>query len=150
VSLSPDTNLLVYAQDGREPIKQRIALQLLDALAASGRCVVALQVVGELFTVLTRRLKAAPGDACDSALSNLRLFDAFAYDEADVQTALTLAADGIFSYWDGLLVASASKAGCRYLISEDMQDGFRYGELEIVSPFSDGRANPRLLDALGQ
>ena len=78
----------------------------------------------------------------------MQLFDTFDHNDADVHAALALAADGVFSCRDALLVASALRAGCRTLISEDMQNGFRYGELEIVSPFLNGQLNPRPMSAL--
>jgi predicted nucleic acid-binding protein len=41
-----------------------------------------------------------------------------------------------FSFWDGLIVASALSANAALLYSEDMQDGLKVAErLEIVNPF---------------
>ena len=34
-----------------------------------------------------------------------------------------------------ILVAAAQSAGCRYLLSEDLQDGQSFDDLEIVNPF---------------
>jgi predicted nucleic acid-binding protein len=39
------------------------------------------------------------------------------------------------SWWDALIVASAVRAGCRYIVSEDMQAGMRFGAVTIVNPF---------------
>lgn len=146
--LSADTNLLVYAQDNRDVDKQRSAQLLIQTLVDSGTHRLALQVAGELFSVLTRRLKMPTDIARDATAAYLALFDTYEYSNADVHSALSLSADGVFSYWDGLLVTSAARSGCHCLISEDMQNGFRYGDLEIVTPFSDGRPNPRLLQLL--
>lgn len=147
--LSPDTNLLVYAHDAREPLKRRSALQIVAALTERESTLVGLQVAGELHAVLTRRLKQTPELACEAVLSTLRMFGTFGYAESDVQTALALSARGVLSHWDGLLVSAAARAGCTHLISEDMQDGFRFGTLEIVSPFSNDGIAPRLTDLLG-
>ena len=147
--LTPDTNLLVYAQDAREPRKRELALQVVGAMNDVGSSLVGLQVVGEFNAVLVRRLKQPPALACETVLATLRMFATFGYTEADVHVALDLSARGVFSYWDGLLVASAARVGCTHLISEDMQDGFRFGELEIVSPFPNGRVAPRLAELIG-
>lgn len=32
-----------------------------------------------------------------------------------------------FAIWDAIILAAASEAGCRILLSEDMQDGFTWG-----------------------
>jgi hypothetical protein len=39
------------------------------------------------------------------------------------------------SFWDGLLIATAARAGCTFLLSEDMQDGARFGRVTILDPF---------------
>lgn len=35
-----------------------------------------------------------------------------------------------------MIVAVAAEAGCRLLISEDLQDGFTWAGLTIVNPFA--------------
>ena len=41
-----------------------------------------------------------------------------------------------YSYWDGLILASALKNSCSILYTEDMQDGqVIEGEVQIVNPF---------------
>jgi predicted nucleic acid-binding protein len=44
------------------------------------------------------------------------------------------------SYWDGLILASAEQAGCKYLLSEDFQAGRTYGEVTVVNPFQQSPA----------
>ncbi len=39
------------------------------------------------------------------------------------------------AYWDALIVAAAERGGCRLLLSEDFQQGRRFGEITVVSPF---------------
>jgi predicted nucleic acid-binding protein len=42
-----------------------------------------------------------------------------------------------FSFWDSVVVASALDCDANYLVSEDMQDGFKLdNELTIINPFS--------------
>ena len=38
--------------------------------------------------------------------------------------------------WDAIILAAAAEAGCRMLLSEDMQDGFTWGGVTIVNPFA--------------
>ena len=40
-------------------------------------------------------------------------------------TALELTVDA--QLWDGVLIATVERAGCDFLLSEDMQDGARFG-----------------------
>ena len=39
------------------------------------------------------------------------------------------------SLWDALILQAAAAAGCRELLSEDMQPGFRHGGVVVVNPF---------------
>ena len=49
--------------------------------------------------------------------------------------ALNLVQDHRIGFWDALLCATADRTGLQYLLSEDMQDGRRLGNLTIVNPF---------------
>jgi len=149
VILTPDTNLLVYIQDSRDPVKQSIATDIYRRMTTLDDSRIATQVMGELYTVLTRKLHQDPPTAAAAVKSLSIVFDPFGFDAADVHIALSLAADGVLSYWDGLLVSAAARTSCTVLISEDMQDGFRFNELEILAPFTNNRLNPHLDELLG-
>jgi predicted nucleic acid-binding protein len=45
-----------------------------------------------------------------------------------------------------VILSAASQAGCRLLLSEDLQDGFTWGGVTVINPF----ASPRhlLLEAI--
>ena len=141
---TPDTNLLVYIHDGRNLNKQRIATDIFRHLVDRENSRVALQVIGELYSVLTRKLQQDPATASAAARSLSVALDPFNYETTDVHVALSLAANGVMSYWDGLLVSAASRAGCDLLISEAMQDGFHFDGLQIITPFAGDALNPRL------
>ena len=57
--------------------------------------------------------------------------------------AMDAAAEGRFSYWDALLLATAAEAGCAAAISEDMAEGAALGSIRVVTAFAaDGGVNP--------
>lgn len=56
---------------------------------------------------------------------------------ADVLHAIDLHRRYGFSIWDALIVRAALVGECRRLYSEDLQAGFRIGDLEIVNPFAE-------------
>ena len=41
-----------------------------------------------------------------------------------------------FSFWDAMLWTTARQAGCRLLLSEDLQDGQTLGGVTCVNPFA--------------
>jgi predicted nucleic acid-binding protein len=140
-----DTNILVYALGVDDPVRRDVALDLLSRLPP-GDVIVPVQVLGELFNVLVRKTGMAPDVARQLVI---RWSDPYAVIETSshvMQAALDLATDHHLSIWDAIVVATASHAGCRLLLSEDLQDGFTWGGVTVVNPF----ASPRhpLLDAL--
>ncbi len=149
MNVTADTNLLIYSQDSADPVKQASSRRILQIIGdLEGRCI-ALQVVGEFFNAATRKLKIPRSIAANLGGGILAQFPCFGYGVDEVELALSSAANGVFSYWDGLLFASAVSAGCNLLISEDMQDGFRFEQLSVIAPFApDGTPNPELMERL--
>ncbi|MDP1738989.1 MAG: PIN domain-containing protein [Caulobacter sp.] len=133
--ITADTNVLVYVSDDAAPLKQRVAVQVMRRLSER-RQPIGLQVVGELQNVLRRKLGHAPAVAATAARDVLQSFDVFPPTETAADEALTLMAAGRLSYWDALLVVSAGEAGVSTVLSEDMQDGARFGGVEIINPFA--------------
>jgi predicted nucleic acid-binding protein len=39
------------------------------------------------------------------------------------------------SYWDGLIIAAAERAGCTKILSEDLSDGQQYGTVVVENSF---------------
>lgn len=58
-----------------------------------------------------------------------------AVDSGALRTALEAAERGTSGFWDGLLLATVARAGCDVLLSENMQDGTRFGGVTILNPF---------------
>lgn len=38
-------------------------------------------------------------------------------------------------FWDALIVASAHRAGCQHLLTEDLQDGQEFDGVRVLNPF---------------
>ncbi len=55
-------------------------------------------------------------------------------------SASTLEEEHTLSFWDALIVQAAIQVGAERLVSEDLQDGRRFGGLTIENPFR--RASP--------
>ena len=51
-----DTNILVHAYDTDEPIKQAQAREILKQGIENETAILSVQVIGEFFTVLTKRI----------------------------------------------------------------------------------------------
>ncbi|MBM3569408.1 MAG: PIN domain-containing protein [Alphaproteobacteria bacterium] len=53
-----------------------------------------------------------------------------------LQRGLEAFASGRYGLFDGLLLATVERAGCRVLLSEDMADGRKFGAVTILNPFA--------------
>lgn len=129
-----DSNVFVYADDHRFPAKQKVAADLFERARASGLGVVSTQVMQEYFSVVTGKVKVPPG----LARRRVELMNRLSVVQVDA--ALILAAIDLhdlhrLSIWDALILQAAAAAGCRELLSEDMQPGFRHGGVVVVNPF---------------
>lgn len=140
-----DTNVLAYAEGVNDIEKRDIALSLVRRLPQDA-AVVPVQVLGELFNVLVRKAGRSRTEARDALLGWRDGFAAIDTTPDAMLIAADLATDHHFSIWDAVVLSVASQAGCRLLLSEDLQDGFTWGGVTVVNPF----ASPRhaLLDAL--
>jgi predicted nucleic acid-binding protein len=144
-----DTNIFVYMVDERDPLKQATAIELVDRLRR-GECAVSLQTIGELYAALLRSLKRAPWEAAQASRNVLAAFNCFGSSRVSVERALAESMAGRFSYWDAHQLAAAHEAGCGLCFSEDMKDGARLGDVEVVHPFGPSGLSDRANDQLAK
>ena len=129
-----DTNVLVYSDDPRDPVKQTKALDLIKDHLQRRTGVVSLQVLQEYFVSVTGKLKL---DA-ELAKRRVEVFARFHVAEptvGDILAAIDLHRLYRISLWDTLILRCAKQAGCRVLLTEDMQHGQVIDGVEIVNPF---------------
>jgi predicted nucleic acid-binding protein len=105
-----------------------------------------VQVLGELFNVLTRKASRPRAAARAITLSWRDTFSLLDTSETVMLTATDLAADHRLNIWDSVILSAAAQAGCRLLLSQDFQNGFTWNGVTVTDPFSASR-HP-LLEAL--
>ena len=129
-----DTNVLVYADDKAAPVKQRRALDLVAEHRRAGTGVLSLQVLQEYFVTVTRKLHLDPRIA-RRKVELLAEFDVAAPDVGDILAAIDLHRLHGFSFWDALVLRAAKQAGCRVVLTEDMQEKREIDGVRIINPF---------------
>ena len=141
-----DSNILVYTLPTPANTKRQRARELLIRAARDPANVLLLQALGEFSHVAGRKF------GLNIAAIRRRVEDwraaisVHAAQEQDLGTALSLVERHRISFWDALMCATAERAGVDHLLSEDMQDGRRFGGLTIVNPFRS--ENARLVDRI--
>jgi len=138
-----DTNVLVYAIDDSEPEKRDLARHSLGS-KDYGKFVISAQILGEFYVTVTRKLaQPIPEDKAAEALDWLALLTVVTIDATLVKHATQISRSAKLSYWDGLVVAAATRGGCQRLLSEDLNDGQQIGSVRVENPFRAG-ADPHL------
>ena len=139
-----DTNVLVYTVPGNDAGKHSRSRELLIRAARNNAAILLLQTLGEFSNVAARKLKMNVAGIRRRVNDWRAVFVSVAAVESDLNAALDLVAQHRISFWDAMLCATASRAGIAYLLSEDLQDGMRFGALTILNPFD--AANDRVID----
>lgn len=140
-----DTNVLVYAEGlNGEPMK-REALAVIRRLAPEST-LLPVQALGELFVVLTRKARLSRAKARAAVLNWGDTFPLIETSSSVQLAAMDLSADHQLVYWDAIMLAAAADAGCRLLLSEDLQDAFTWSGVTVTNPFASKRHT--LLDAI--
>jgi predicted nucleic acid-binding protein len=147
VRFTLDTNVLVYAIDKDAGDRHRIGLELARR-ARDKDCVITLQALAELFRTLTGKGKVKPATAIEIVQGWRDAVTVVAADETCLVDAMDAVSEHGWSFWDAMIWATAKRAGCRLLISEDGQDGRTLGGVTIVNPFLP-TPSPLLAQALG-
>jgi predicted nucleic acid-binding protein len=129
-----DTNVLIYADDDADPVKQRLSVELFADHRRRRTGVVSLQVLQEYFVVATCKLGIDSGRA-RRKVELIAELDVVTPEVSDILGAIDLHRLHAFSFWDALILRSARVAGCSVLFSEDFQDERRIEGLRIVNPF---------------
>lgn len=129
-----DTNVLVYCTDKLSPIKQAIALNLVEKHSATGQAVISTQVLIELYNVFVNKQKV-PAHLAVELVNSYALWPVVESDLSLVQSAIARTLDQRISIWDAMVVEAANRSGADTLLSEDMSHGMRYGTTTVVNPF---------------
>ena len=130
-----DTNVLLYAQDQRNAVKQS-ASQLWLRWCWESRCGrLSSQVLHEFYVNLRRLAPNLLPEHARDQVRQYRRWQPWQVDDPTVDYAWTLQDETGYSYWDCLMVAAAAAQECQYLLTEDLQHQQRLAGLTVISPF---------------
>ncbi len=131
-----DTNVIFYAFDSSEPVKQKVAQQIIvDAIADGSGCT-SVQVLGEFFHSTVIRKKVLSPDQAEEIIRNLGGLHIIDIDFPMVRAAIDFHRRFQTSYWDGLILAAAKRSNCECLMSEDLNSEQDYNGVRVRNPFA--------------
>ena len=125
-----DTNVLLYLLSGDESKADRAESEL----NAGG--VVSVQVLNEFVSVASRKLRMSIAEIREVLATIRAVCTIVPVSEETHDLGLQAAERYGLSIYDAMIVASALLAGCKTLVSEDMQDGqILEAKLRVWNPF---------------
>jgi predicted nucleic acid-binding protein len=134
-----DTNIFVYAHDPTDNIKTAKARSLITEAYASSRGVISEQVICEFCNVAVTKFatQMTTDDIVATIETELKpLLLASTSDQARLyDKTLRLRDRYSLSFYDALIIESATYFKCEIVYSEDMQHGANYGGIKVVNPF---------------
>jgi predicted nucleic acid-binding protein len=129
-----DTNIWLYSfiqSQNRE--KTKIA----RAVIKECEIVITTQIINEICVNLIKKANFSEERILNLIESLFRKYTVFELSQDILLLASKIRTQHSFSFWDSVVAASALDCDADYLISEDMQDGFKLeNELTIVNPFA--------------
>src|SRR5512140_2518416 len=104
-----DTNVFVYAYDRSAGAKGEAARALVGELWGSGQGALSLQVLQELFVVLTRKVpRPLSANAAGKIVADLSLWRLHEPTRDDLLAAIAIHGKHHVSLWDALILRSAT------------------------------------------
>lgn len=135
-----DTNVLVYAEGVQDLAREKRARTVLKSLL-DHQGFVAVQTLGEIFRVLTRKFRFPASEAQRSVAAWREAFIAVPTSEAVLEAALELCLAHRYDIRDAIILAAAAESRCDMLLSEDGHSGFTWRGVAVVDPFA-GELHP--------
>jgi predicted nucleic acid-binding protein len=128
-----DTNILIYAHDAGSPEKQRKSRETIAQLTASRLGVISTQILQEFYVASTRKLGVSP-IAAKGVLKTLSVFEVVPVSPELIQEAIDCSILNDVSFWDALVLAAASAAGCSTVYTEDLNAGQMILGIKVQNP----------------
>jgi|SRR5579884_3564382 predicted nucleic acid-binding protein len=131
-----DTNILIYAHDHSCGTKHEQARALVSQFWEAGNAVISTQVLQELYICLRRKV-ATPLSAAEveQILRDYFAWEVVLNTRQSILDAITIETRHRVSFWDGLILQAAKRAGARIVYSEDLSHGQMYDRITVINPF---------------
>lgn len=131
-----DTNVVLYAYDASAGSRHHAARELMARLGRSRQGALSVQVLQEFYVNAVAKIavRLTPEEA-RRRLRALRRWPTHSPLATDVIAATVLSEDHRISFWDAMIVRSASELGCDRLWTEDLGDDQTIAGVRIVNPF---------------
>ena len=130
-----DTNVLIYAYDAAAGVKHERALTLISSLWARREGCLSIQVLQEFYVTVTQRLaRPLQSQEASQIVSDLSEWTVHRPTVSSILGAIRIQTRNHVSFWDALIIQSATELGCATIWSEDLNPGQVYEGIRIENP----------------
>lgn len=132
-----DTNVLVYLIDRREEIKHEKAIETFMAIQNKEDYFVAFQNLKEFSNVARKKTSLSAEEINEFIETFSNSFTLVFDDMVDLQNANFLSEKNNAPFWDSVLVSVMRKEKINKIITENVKDFSKFGEIETINPFDE-------------
>lgn len=133
-----DSNVLIYAHDLDARDKHLRAVEVVRGLWENRNGILSTQVLQEFYVNVTRKIpEPLPRSKAREVARNYSLWQTETIHPVDVFRASEIEEANQISFWDALIVVTATKGGASTLLSEDLSAGQIIAGVAIENPFAD-------------
>lgn len=132
-----DSNIFVYALDRADLRKREVAREVIARAIEQGSACISFQVVQETVSVIIRKAEVPLTPEHVRAFLRSTLLPLWRVMPTSelYERALDIQERYQYAFYDSLIIAAALSAGCKRIVSEDLQHGQRIEGLRIENPF---------------
>ena len=129
-----DTNIFIYSLDEHDKQKKEQSRQLLQNAIREETVVISTQVLQELYIVGTTKLKI-DSILMKNILHSFENLEIVIIDTDLIKEAIDVSVLNRLSFWDALIIATAERAKCEYLYTEDLNAGQIIRGVQVNNPY---------------
>ena len=135
VKIFVDTNVLVYAYDRGAGSKGDRAQAILEELWDEGSGILSTQVLQEFYVNVRRKAKKPISiKSARGLVEDYLSWNPIINDGASMLGAIDVERRYKLSFWESLIIVAAHKGDASVLLSEDFNDGQKFGAVQVKNP----------------
>ena len=136
VRFALDSNILIYAEGGNDDYRRDLAHQIIGSVVPN-KILIPIQSASETMNWLIKKAKIEANTASRKMNWWLEKFPVQSTSVDVFEGAADLCVAHQLQFFDSIILASAWVGDAQILLSEDMQDGFKWRGVTVANPFSD-------------
>lgn len=130
-----DSNIYVYTWDEKDLRKKDIARNLIKNHMEDKTAIISTQNLQEFYNASTKHLGVDKEKAKEAVDYLSQAFPVIQITPSIIIKAIEIQIRNTLSFYDSLIISSASKNGCVVCYSEDMNNGQIIEGVKVINPF---------------